>query len=164
MKWVRVPTVEAPQIFLSISILPPNESGYAALMHFDETALDELPTRLPVLALRRGVLLPSAVAPFAIGRKKSKKAFNMAEDGLVIVAVQRDPVDDPGPGDFLPYAVLARIIDEQGGRYFKRTAATVVGIEIIAAQINQHGSISRDMAVVRFSIDANPPPACFSFQ
>jgi len=85
-------------------------------MNIDALALDELPSSLPVLALRRGVLLPSAVAPFAIGRKKSKQAIAHAEGGHVIVAVQRDPVDDPGPGDFLPYAVLARIIDEQGGR------------------------------------------------
>jgi len=79
----------------------------------------ELPQTLPVLALRRGVLLPGSVIPLAVGRAISVSAAEAAgPGGLLLVAVQHAPADEPGPGDLLSTAVLGRIIDrkEQRGR------------------------------------------------
>ena len=70
---------------------------------------------LPVLPLRRGVLLPGAVGPFAVGRVKSRAAVNAAPGRLMLVGVQRGQVDDPSPSDLLPVATLARILEVQGG-------------------------------------------------
>ena len=72
---------------------------------------DVLPSRLPVIALRRGVLLPASVQRYALGRRLSKAAVKAADTGLVLVAVQREPVADPMPADLLPVAVLARVVD-----------------------------------------------------
>ena len=70
-----------------------------------------LPTVLPVLPLRKGVLLPGGVNLFTVGRPKSRAAIGAAPDKLVIVASQREPVDDPSGGDLLDIGVLARTVD-----------------------------------------------------
>ncbi len=66
--------------------------------------------QLPVMALRRGVLLPGTASPFLVGRERSLAALKAA-DGYMLVATQRDPVSTPAPSDLLPTAVLARIVD-----------------------------------------------------
>ncbi|MCB9796765.1 MAG: endopeptidase La [Alphaproteobacteria bacterium] len=72
---------------------------------------DILPPTLPVVALRRGILLPGGVQGFGIGRAISRSALDHTKDGLVLVAVQRERVADPVPSDLLPVAVLARVLD-----------------------------------------------------
>ena len=42
-----------------------------AEVHLDLNVPDVLPKTLPVLALRRGVLLPGAVMPLTVGRRRS---------------------------------------------------------------------------------------------
>lgn len=71
----------------------------------------ELPELLPVVPLRRGVLLPGAAAPFVVGRECSLSAVDAAHDGFLLVAAQREPVEQPGPGDLLPTAVLGLVVD-----------------------------------------------------
>ncbi|MBA2321340.1 MAG: endopeptidase La, partial [Deltaproteobacteria bacterium] len=71
----------------------------------------DLPARLPVMALRRGILLPGTVAPFVVGRERSLSAVNAAPDGFVLVAAQREAINEPTPADLLPTATLAKIID-----------------------------------------------------
>ena len=61
-----------------------------------------LPKTLPVLPLRKGVLLPVTAQGFGIGRAMSRSALDAAHSQLVLVAVQRDPVNDPMPSDLLP--------------------------------------------------------------
>lgn len=69
-----------------------------------------LPDALPVLGLRTGVLLPGVVSPFGVARRKSLAALgHLPQGGWLIVAVQRDPVHEPSPADFLPVATLARV-------------------------------------------------------
>ena len=59
---------------------------------------DTLPETLPVLPLRGGVLMPGAIMPIPIGRRSTGKALDAAEEGLVLVAVQRDSGEArPGP-------------------------------------------------------------------
>jgi ATP-dependent Lon protease len=82
---------------------------------------ENLPATLPLIPLRRGILLPGMVSTFAIGRPLSASAVeaaHKASDPLILVAVQREPVADPAPSDLLPCAVLARIVKGpiSGGR------------------------------------------------
>jgi len=75
----------------------------------------DLPETLPVLPLRRGVLLPAVTHAFGVGRARSMAALQAAKQGYVLVAVQREPVEDPVPSDLLPTAVLARIVEPARG-------------------------------------------------
>jgi ATP-dependent Lon protease len=70
-----------------------------------------LPTSLPVLPLRKGVLLPGGVQLFTVGRPRSKAAVEAAGEKLILVTAQRDPVEDAYPADLLPTATIARILD-----------------------------------------------------
>ncbi len=80
---------------------------------------EDLPEVLPVLPLRQGVVLPGGIGPLSIGRTTSVAAARLAgvaskespKDGLILVAVQREPTERPAPADLLPVAVLARVID-----------------------------------------------------
>jgi len=83
-----------------------------ASVRLDFSVPDDLHDTLPVLALRRGVLLPGAVAPYLVGRAGSLSALGAAGDYL-LVAAQREPVGSPAPSDLLPTAVLARVVDDQ---------------------------------------------------
>ena len=71
---------------------------------------ENLPRSLPVVALRRGVLLPGTTRAYLVGRPRSLNAIDNAQDDLVLVAVQREAVADPSPSDLLPTAVLARVL------------------------------------------------------
>ncbi len=71
-----------------------------------------LPASLPVMALRRGVLLPGSARPFLVGRARSLSALDaISADSLILVSAQRDPVGDPAPADLLPTAVVARVVE-----------------------------------------------------
>jgi len=84
-----------------------------ASVRLDFNIPSDLPATLPVLALRRGVLLPGAVAPYLVGRARSLSALAAASDGYLLVASQREPVGDPAPSDLLPTAVVARVVEVQ---------------------------------------------------
>jgi ATP-dependent Lon protease len=75
------------------------------------TVPTDLAGTLPVLPLRRGVLLPGALSPFLVGRAPSLSAVRAARQGWVIVAAQRDSQGDPEPAQLLPTAVLARVLE-----------------------------------------------------
>ena len=74
---------------------------------------ENIPDALPVIALRKGALLPTAVLPLTLSRAASASAAKAAGD-LVLVAAQREAVEEPRPADLLPVAVLARIVDRPG--------------------------------------------------
>lgn len=72
----------------------------------------DLPSTLPLIPLRRGVLLPGGTLTFSAGRPRTLAALQAARslhDGWLVIAVQREPVEDPSPADLLPTAVLARV-------------------------------------------------------
>ncbi len=84
--------------------------------HPDRIVPADLPATLPVIPLRRGVLLPGGMFTFSVGRPRSVAALEAAHrdaDGAawVVLAVQREPVAEPAPADLLPTAVLARVTD-----------------------------------------------------
>jgi ATP-dependent Lon protease len=72
---------------------------------------EDLPAALPVMALRRGVLLPGVQSPFMVGRPRSLSALAANHQGWLLVAAQREPVADAEPSDLLTTAVLARVVD-----------------------------------------------------
>ncbi|MCQ2177667.1 MAG: endopeptidase La [Bacteroidales bacterium] len=73
----------------------------------------ELPDTLPILALRNAVLFPGAVFPITIGREKSVKLIQDAENaGFFIGAVPQIDVmvEDPKKEDLYRYGTMAKII------------------------------------------------------
>jgi ATP-dependent Lon protease len=79
----------------------------------EEMNATDLPVVLPVLALKNSVLFPTIVIPINIGRDRSIKAINKAQetDKWVAVFSQRDlTVEDPGGEDLYEVGTLARIL------------------------------------------------------
>ena len=66
----------------------------------DETT-PQLPADLPVLPLRRTVTLPLTLQPLAVNRPVSADSVNRAlgADRLVLLILQRNDAEDPGPED-----------------------------------------------------------------
>ena len=76
-------------------------------------AEEELPDKLPILALRNAVLFPGTIYPITIGREKSIRIIKEAEKkGTCIGAVpQLDvSVEDPGEKDLSRYGTVVKIV------------------------------------------------------
>jgi ATP-dependent Lon protease len=67
----------------------------------DEPQLPPLPSELPVIPLRGSVVLPMTVAPLGVSRPMSSEAVNraLAGDRMVLLLLQKNDADDPGPDD-----------------------------------------------------------------
>ena len=73
----------------------------------------ELPTDLPLLALRNAILFPHTLIPITVGREKSVKVIrDVFETTKLLGAVtQLDPdLDDPKSKDLFRYGCLAKIL------------------------------------------------------
>ena len=80
---------------------------------FPKVETDQLPTALPILALRNAVIFPDSVFPVTIGREKSLRLIEEADEhNLFIGAVpQKDlTVEDPKFEDLYTYGCIARIL------------------------------------------------------
>lgn len=78
-----------------------------------EETYDELPTNMPILALRNAVLFPGAILPITIGRAKSEMAIKLAEesDKLFAAIPQKDlTVEEPSQEDLYEYGTSARVL------------------------------------------------------
>ena len=112
--WSRTaPRARSELLYRAFEILR-EERDVMAELRLDFALPKNLPSTLPVLALRRGALFPAAAAPFTVGRPVSREALRAAKDGYLLVAMQREPVEDPSPSDLLPTAVIARVIEQRG--------------------------------------------------
>ena len=79
-------------------------------MKLDETSL---PAALPVLALRKAVVVPGTVCPGTIGREKSVRVIREVEkrDGVLGAVPQNDvAVEDPGEGDLYGYGTVCKVV------------------------------------------------------
>jgi len=79
----------------------------------DEMKSTDLPTTLPILALKNTVLFPGVVVPITIGRDKSIKAVNEAyeSDKLIGVLSQKDLEEEsPTDKDLYKIGAVARVI------------------------------------------------------
>src|SRR3970040_1432892 len=89
----------------------------------DETT-PQLPADLPVLPLRRTVTLPLTLQPLAVNRPVSADSVNRAlgADRLVLLILQRNDAEDPGPEDLHRVGTVGVI---------RQMAKTAGGINII---------------------------------
>lgn len=81
----------------------------------DEAEKKNLPTDLPVIALRNTVLFPNVVLPITVAREKSVKAIAEAQktNKWIGVIAQRDSAnDDPGPDDIFAVGTLAKVVKQ----------------------------------------------------
>ena len=79
----------------------------------DQKVKEDIPSTLPVLALKNTVLFPGIVIPITVGRARSVKAVKAAFDSDKLIAVfsQKDiQVEDPKESDLFKLGVVARII------------------------------------------------------
>ncbi len=79
----------------------------------NELDVENINKEMPILALTNSILFPGMIIPITIGRKKSVKAIDYAEenDGWVAVMTQEDSQsDDPQEKDLYHTGTVARII------------------------------------------------------
>ena len=91
-----------------VSIIPVMQGE--GVMKIDES---QLPDSLPILALRNAVLFPGAVFPITIGREKSIRLIEDAEQNNTFIGAvpQNDlSVEDPHKDDLYAYGTVAKIV------------------------------------------------------
>ncbi len=91
-----------------VSIIPVVQGEM--MMKIDEA---QLPDALPLLALRNAVLFPGTVYPITIGREKSIRLIEDAENnnGFIGAVPQNDlSVEDPREEDLYRYGTVAKIV------------------------------------------------------
>ncbi len=79
-----------------------------------------LPSQLPVIPLRGAVVLPLTVAPLGVSRPLSIEGVNraLAGDRSVLLLLQKNDNDDPGPDDLHrtgTVAIIRQMAKSQGG-------------------------------------------------
>src|SRR3954452_19200646 len=76
-----------------------------------EPTTPQLPSELPVLPLRRTVALPLTLQPLAVNRPVSIESVNRAlgADRLVLLLLQENETDDPGPTDLKKVGTVGMI-------------------------------------------------------
>ena len=91
-----------------VSIIPVVQGE--GVMKIDES---QLPDSLPILALRNAVLFPGTVYPITIGREKSIRLIEDAEQNNAFIGAvpQNDlSVEDPRKDDLYNYGTVAKIV------------------------------------------------------
>ena len=79
----------------------------------EESPAADLPTELPILAVRNTVLFPGVVLPITVSRKKSVRLVRKAYKGdktIGVVAQKNTNADDPSPEDLFNVGTVARIL------------------------------------------------------
>jgi ATP-dependent Lon protease len=81
----------------------------------DEQEKGNLPTEIPVIALRNTVLFPNVVLPITVAREKSVKAITEAQKAgkwIGVVAQKDSNNEDPMPEDVYQTGTLAKIVKQ----------------------------------------------------
>ncbi len=84
-----------------------------ALSDEEEGTQSEMPSSLPIIALKNTVLFPGTVIPITIGREKSTNAVKKAHEGNKFIGVfaQKDmEVADPSFDDLYNIGVIAKVV------------------------------------------------------
>ena len=79
----------------------------------EESNKMEIPSELPVLAIKNTVLFPGVIFPITVGRDKSIKLIKEANKGdktIAVVSQKNSEVEDPNLADVYSIGVLAKII------------------------------------------------------
>ena len=94
----------------------PDDGDFAPIIPIneeDDSADIEIPSNLPILALKNTVLFPGVVIPITIGRDKSIKAIKKAHstDKLIGVLSQKDvSQEDPQLDDLYKIGTVAKVV------------------------------------------------------
>ncbi len=79
----------------------------------DESIVDDIPTRLPVLPLRDTVIFPYMIFPVLVGREHSIRAANFALDNskyIFLSAQTKANIEEPKADDIYKEGTIAKII------------------------------------------------------
>ncbi len=114
----------------------------------------QVPTALPVLALKNVVLYPKLVLPLSVGREASRAAVDVAIDkheGEILLVAQRDPsMESPGASDLYEVGTRARI------RKILRTSSQ--SMEIIVSGMERIAIVQLDTSATHLAADWVPHP------
>jgi ATP-dependent Lon protease len=97
---------------------PEHEMEFMPIVPLGEDELDEqekgnLPTDIPIIALRNTVLFPNVVLPITVAREKSVKAITEAQKAgkwIGVVAQKDTSNEDPMPDDMHHVGTLAKVV------------------------------------------------------
>ncbi len=81
----------------------------------DDQQKEQLPSEIPVIALRNTVLFPNVVLPITVAREKSVKAITEAQKSgkWIGVLTQKDSnQEDPGTADMYSVGTLAKVVKQ----------------------------------------------------
>lgn len=72
------------------------------------------PERLPIVALRKMVMMPGLTMPLSVGRTKSIRVVKEAENNKLYLGVvcQKNIVEEPGRDDLFDYGVVCEVVKE----------------------------------------------------
>jgi ATP-dependent Lon protease len=96
------------------------EMEFMPIVPLGEDELDEkekgnLPTEVPIIALRNTVLFPNVVLPITVAREKSVKAIEEAQrtgKWIGVIAQKDGNTDDPVPDDIYKVGTLAKVVKQ----------------------------------------------------
>lgn len=97
-----------------------NDMEFMPIVPLGEVEMDDeekknLPTEIPIIALRNTVLFPNVVLPITVAREKSIKAIAEAsnQNSLIGVLAQKNAAtEDPGESDIHQVGTLAKIVKQ----------------------------------------------------
>lgn len=79
----------------------------------DDSIVEDIPTKIPVLPLRDNVIFPYMIFPVLVGREQSIKAANFSLDNskyIFIAAQRKSNIEDPTQEDIYTEGTIAKII------------------------------------------------------
>ncbi|OSZ82997.1 endopeptidase La [Chitinophagaceae bacterium IBVUCB1] len=99
---------------------PEQEVEFMPIVPLGEDEMDDqekgnLPTEVPVIALRNTVLFPNVVLPITVAREKSVKAIAEAQKNgkwIGVVAQKDGSTEDPGTDEIYRIGTLAKIVKQ----------------------------------------------------
>jgi len=114
-----------------------------------------LPSELPVLPLRRTVLFPLTLQPLAVNRPVSIESVNraLATDRLILLVLQDDDTDDPGPGNLKRVGCVGII---------RQMAKAATGLNIIVEGVARVRAESYSRAGTSLRAQITPLPETWS--
>jgi ATP-dependent Lon protease len=116
-----------------------------------EDTLPPFPSELPVLPLRRTVVLPLTLQPLAVNRPASIESINaaLASDRLILLVQQRDDAEDPGPEGLHPVGTVGVV---------RQMARAANGLNVIVEGVARVtlGVVTRTGTTMRAAVTPRP--------
>ena len=138
--------------------LKPDTPYVAALIKWRalaEPTSPTLPSELPVLPLRRTVLFPLTLQPLAVNRPVSIESVNraLASDRLILLVLQNDDAEDPGPNDLKKIGTVGII---------RQMAKAATGLNVIVEGVARVRADAYTRTGNTFRATITPQPETFA--